>query len=67
VLAQLKMLIRMSKCQEMEPKASQQVYIDIPLRIELLFQNAVSPDVSVALATDAAYCARHSDECHMSC
>jgi hypothetical protein len=36
-LAQLKMLTRMSKYLEREPKAGQQVFIDVPLRIELLY------------------------------
>jgi hypothetical protein len=57
----------MSKYQEREPKAGQQVFIDVPLRIELLFQNARSPDASVALTTDATHRVRCSRSCHVSC
>jgi hypothetical protein len=66
-LAQLKMLTRMSKCQESSPRAGQHIYIDVPLRIEPLFQNAGSPDASVALATDATHRVRCSRSCHVSC
>jgi hypothetical protein len=58
-LAQLKMLTRMSKCQEGGPGAGQHIYIDVPLRIE--------PYASVALAIDAAHRVRRSDERHVSC
>jgi hypothetical protein len=69
-LAQLNVLTRMSKVQEKKPRASHQVFIDVPLRKEPLFQNAGSTDASVAtqqtqhpasVAHEAATCPTQSN------
>jgi hypothetical protein len=51
-LAQLNVLMRMSKVQEMEPRASHQVFIDVPLHKEPLGKISWVTDASVAHPTD---------------